>query len=148
MGPVSIRVIFHTIDGHTALHALSPPFVKRVATLRTHRADDVAVAIVTHEDNARNPFKPSIDRSASVLLEERSHRTQFEWQMNQFLGHPAMIEMRQKHVEAATAFAVVLWESIRYMCRKDHMVISPRVEELTHPIALSMLHAGLLAPRW
>lgn len=68
--------------------------------------------------------------------------------MDQLLSHPEVLNLRRRHEEAPTAFALVLWESLRHLCRRTYVAAPARAEDLKHPIVQAMLHANLLEPRW
>merc|ERR1712224_574700 len=100
-----LRCLLHTSDGLTALHSLAPPFAHAVTALSAAGTVTDHVGVLTLD---------AADLPADELAKRR-----FVWQMDQALSHPAMLELRASTgAGSPTVFAVVLWESIRHICRK------------------------------
>merc|ERR1712032_1803366 len=75
----------------------------------------------------------------SEAREDGREHVRFQWQMDQVLAHPAVLNLRRRHADASTAFAVVFWESIRHICRRPHLTTPLRADDLKHPILEAML---------
>jgi len=151
-----LRAIFQTSHGATAFWALSPPTTDKVVALpMAEPGDGPAVGVLTLENGLGvDEEVHSAPSHADSLKDEISVQssgyinTIFEWQMDQVLAHPAVLNIRSSHVEAPTSFALVLWESIRHICRRSHLSVPARADDLKHPIVQALLHANLLEPRW
>ncbi|CAK9102981.1 Hypothetical protein (Fragment) [Durusdinium trenchii] len=122
----SLRALLHCCDGNTAFWALSAHSEKQSCAFQHAKA--VTIQTLETEDD----------------LGERVE-ARLEWQMDQVLSHPAILNLRQ---DPAVPFAVMLWESIRHMLKRSHLLAPGRADDLRHPIAQAMLAAGLLVPRW
>merc|ERR1711920_997743 len=106
------------------------------------------VGVITVDDSgqmATSVMSSSSSESEEALLVKQRC---FEWQMNEVLRHPRVLELRYAHGDGQTAFAVVLWETIRLVCARPHLRIPPNAEEIEHPIIEALLNANILAPRW
>ncbi|CAE7544057.1 unnamed protein product [Symbiodinium natans] len=130
-----LRAVMHCCDGETAFAALSGDLVPSVAAAELEEADASATVFVLEGE-----VDPEED--ADNL---RARRT---WQMDQVLSHPAVLNLRTKHAEHDTAFAVILWETIRYILRRPHLTVSCSAKELEHPVVQALLSVNLLVPRW
>eukprot|EP00933_Yihiella_yeosuensis_P042542 TRINITY_DN37163_c0_g1_i1.p1 TRINITY_DN37163_c0_g1~~TRINITY_DN37163_c0_g1_i1.p1 ORF type:complete len:610 (-),score=90.28 TRINITY_DN37163_c0_g1_i1:20-1849(-) len=142
----TLRAVLETNDGSTAFWALSPPRVKGIslyqADLPTFTKPVGVVDLADHEDIAEDLSAAGSDVNLSKA------EAQFEWQMDQVLSHPAVLTLRQSLSEAPTAFAVVLWETIRHICKRPHLQAPESSDDLRHPIVQAMLHTNLIKPRW
>jgi len=148
--PSPVRALFQTGDASTAFWALSPPLTERAVALPSATAgsaDGPDVGVLALEGDEDGPAPAAGDATAGRAGDGRE-RVRFEWQMDQVLGHPAVLELRRRHAEAPTAFAVVFWETIRHLCRQPYLPVPARADDLKHPILQAMLHANLLEPRW
>lgn len=130
----SLRGILHTGDGMTALRALSPTHAQKVLSLPSDRAG-VGVLVVEGE-------------AAEELDEDDCRaRARFEWQMNEVLAHPALLNYRLSNSSSAV-FTVFLWETLRHMCSRSHLPAPSDADKIEHPVVQAMLHASMLEPRW
>lgn len=141
-----LRAIFHSECSLTVSRALSPPFVDAVGVLPEDAATDGPAVGVLQVGEACDEF--SVECPVAEAASEQVRQARFEWQMNEVLGHPSILAMRAQHAEAPAAFALVLWESIRIICRRPHLPAPRRFGDADHPVVEAMLDANLLAPRW
>lgn len=145
----SLRIVFETSDSLTAWSALSLLGVDRVAQVTIDGdAEDTTGSGVTPVIAASDLFEAGCEVVETEGSEAERRKVQFLWQMDQVLGHPAVLRLRQAHAEAASSFAVVLWESIRYICKLPYLPAPSRPGGVLHPIAEALLGANLLEPRW
>ncbi|CAE7914102.1 TR1 [Symbiodinium sp. KB8] len=130
-----LRGVFHCCDAETAYSALSADLVPSVASAELAEADASTTVLVLEDE-------------AFPAEEDDKLPARRRWQMDQVLSHPAMLNLRTKHAEHETAFAVILWETIRYILRRPHLTVSRSAKELEHPVVQALLSANLLVPRW
>jgi len=146
----ALCTIFQTEDSQTALSALSPEVVDAVLPVTVDEADSFGSGSV-HVISAAELLDDILDdeghasdgdSGASGAKED----VRFQWQLNQMLGHDRVLHLRQRHGESNTSFAVVLWESLRFICQRPYLAVDTGSK--LHPIVEALLHASLLEPRW
>ncbi|CAK0814570.1 unnamed protein product, partial [Prorocentrum cordatum] len=148
-----LRFVFQTDDAFTSLWALSPPRTSSVVPLTAECLDGAGTGVLVIEGD------PVVDVDAGEP-EDRGGKAgqregpscrmgaRFQWQMDQVLSFPAVLELRRSHASSATAFSVVLWETLRHLCKSAHLLVPQGSTDLLHPVVQGMVHANLLEPRW
>lgn len=150
---VPLRFVFQTNDAFTSLWALSPPRTSGVVALTADALDGGGTGVLVIEDD---PVAPGDEGEPADRCGKMGQPgdppcrrgARFQWQMDQVLSFPAVLELRRSHASSATAFSVVLWETLRHLCKVAHLLVPQGSLELLHPIVQGMVHANLLEPRW